>query len=492
MYTRILLLSAIAIAALAQSKTPAPRIWNDRDLAEWATPLATLKIRPGHLSEKEYYAVPEGEWVRSYPVYFPGREPEGYWQMLQGKKPDPLIAPGARTEAEWVQAGQRAYDEMDVPGFRTTDPKVIAKIRSSEEFTKLGGHAQKDGTVFGWRWVPTSKGLALSTPECSGCHSRVMPDGSMLSGAQLNDPGDELFNQDISQPANEFFTPGDSQAMATWRQYGVPWIPGDMHDRIKTMTWPDILALFKSNPPGTFARTNGSPWHPTPIIDLIGVKDRKYLDYNATHRLRGPEDVARYAVLVACCDSEDFGPHHMLTEKQRIPPYRLSDELAFALAKYIYTLQPPKNPNPNDARAAAGRKVFDREGCGGCHPAPLYTNNKLTLAKGYTPPMDHPYRADMLLMSVGTESAAALETRKGTGLYKVPSLKGLWYRTYLTHDGSVASLEEWLDPARLRDDYTPKGFKGYQVEHRAVPGHEYGLKLAAGDKAALIAFLKTL
>jgi hypothetical protein len=98
----------------------------------------------------------------------------------------------------------------------------------------------------------------------------------------------------------------------------------------------------------------------------------------------------------------------------------------------------------------------------------------------------------MLLFSVGTEAAAALETRKGTGLYKVPSLRGLWYRSLLSHDGSVASLEEWFDPARLGEGYVPKGFKGYQVEHRAVPGHEYGLKLEPDDKASLLAFLRTL
>src|SRR5438552_5400993 len=103
-----IVLFAIGRGALAQPQIAAPRIWNDRDLAEWATPLAKLKVRPGHLSEKEYYAVPEAEWVRSYPVYFPGREPEGYWQMLQSKKPEPLITPGARTEAEWIRSGRRA------------------------------------------------------------------------------------------------------------------------------------------------------------------------------------------------------------------------------------------------------------------------------------------------------------------------------------------------------------------------------------------------
>jgi hypothetical protein len=390
-----------------------------------------------------------------------------------------------------VEAGRRAFDEMDVPAFRTKDPKVIAKIRSAEEYKKLGGHAQKDGTVFGWRWVPTSTGLVLSVSECSGCHTRFLPDGSRLNGGQGNDPGDDLVFEAL-QSANESFLPGDSQALATWRQWAVPWIANDKHDGIKSMQWPEIVALNKSNPPGTIARFNGSPWHPTPIIDLIGIKDRKYLDYNATHRLRGPEDVARYAILVACCDSADFGPHHILTDKQRIPPYRVSDDLAFSLAKYIYSLEPPKNPNANDARAAAGKRVFDREGCGGCHTAPLYTNNKLTLAKGWVPPKDHPYRADMMLFSVGTESAAALETRKGTGLYKVPSLRGLWYRNLMSHDGSVASLEEWFDAARLKEDFVPKGFIGYKVQHRAVPGHEYGLKLAADDKTALIAFLKTL
>jgi hypothetical protein len=55
-----------------------------------------------------------------------------------------------------------------------------------------------------------------------------------------------------------------------------------------------------------------------------------------------------------------------------------------------------------------------------------------------------------------------------------------------------ATLEDWFDPARLRDDYVPTGFKGYRVNTRAVPGHEFGLKLPADDKASLIAFLRTL
>ena len=95
-------------------------------------------------------------------------------------------------------------------------------------------------------------------------------------------------------------------------------------------------------------------------------------------------------------------------------------------------------------------------------------------------------------LSVGTDPNLALKTRKGTGLYKVPSLKGVWYRGLFNHDGSVTTLEDWFDPARLREDFVPIRLQGIQVTPRAVPGHEFGLRLTAEDKAALIAFLKTL
>jgi hypothetical protein len=94
--------------------------------------------------------------------------------------------------------------------------------------------------------------------------------------------------------------------------------------------------------------------------------------------------------------------------------------------------------------------------------------------------------------SVGTDSTSTLKTRRGTGYYKVPSLRGVWYRGPFEHNGSVATLEDWFDRARLRDDYVPTGYVGHGVRTRAVPGHPFGLGLSADDKQALIAFLKTL
>jgi hypothetical protein len=68
----------------------------------------------------------------------------------------------------------------------------------------------------------------------------------------------------------------------------------------------------------------------------------------------------------------------------------------------------------------------------------------------------------------------------------------VWYRRLYNHDGSVSSLEDWFDPARLRDDYVPTGFKGYGITRRPVKGHQFGLKLNSDEKEALVSFLRSL
>ena len=487
------LISAASSVATAQpaAKVEAPRFWNDRGLSDWATPIAALNVRPGHYSESAYYAAPAAEWVRTYPVYAPWREPPGYWDMLRRKKPEPLVTPGARTAAEWIEAGKRVFHEMDQPFLRTYDPDRIATMRSAKAVEGLDAHAMKDGTLYSLRWVVTSKGIALSMQNCAECHSRTMPDGSLLDGGPFNHPRDKVAGAALSAKAlPELLSPGENPVLALARQFRVPWERNDINRLLETEPGSDAGDF--GMPVGVLARFNGSPFYPTKVPDLIGLRDRKYIDHTATHRLRGVEDVMRYAALISCCDIADFGPYRILSDSGRRIVYRFPDEVLFALVQYLFALPEPPNPNRGDPLAGRGKEVFDREGCTRCHTPPLYTNNKLTLATGFTPPPDHPLRPDIMAVSVGTDPNLALKTRKGTGFYKVPSLKGLWYRGFLNHDGSVATLEEWFDPARLRDDYKPSGFLGYKTTHRAVPGHEFGLSLNAQDKAALIAFLRTL
>ena len=62
-----------------------------------------------------------------------------------------------------------------------------------------------------------------------------------------------------------------------------------------------------------------------------------------------------------------------------------------------------------------------------------------------------------------------VKTRRGSGYYKVPSLKNVWMRQVLEHNGSVGSLEEWFDSRRLNEDFVGSGFKGLR-KARAVKG----------------------
>ncbi len=171
---------------------------------------------------------------------------------------------------------------------------------------------------------------------------------------------------------------------------------------------------------------------------------------------------------------------------------RYSDEQLYALATYLYSLRPPQNPNKSDALAAKGERVFERADCRHCHTPPLFTNNRLMPVEDFEVPPGHRSAYRIMDEKIDTAPELTMKTRRGTGYYKVPSLRGVWYRSMFGHDGSCATLEDWFDPRRVRDEYVPTGFLGYNVKTRAVPGHEFGLDLDDEDKRALIAYLKTL
>ena len=229
------------------------------------------------------------------------------------------------------------------------------------------------------------------------------------------------------------------------------------------------------------------------LPSLIGIQDIKYLDTTGFVRHRSIGDLMRYAITNQGLDTMahygDFQPSPRATVFSGDEGTRYSDEQLYALALYIESLKPPPNPNPFDERAQRGQKIFQQAGCAACHTPPFYTNNKLTPAMGFQVPDDLLKTDDILNISVGTDATLATQTRRGTGFYKVPSLRGVWFRSAFGHGGWAETLDEWLDPARLKDDYVPQGF---HLGPGPIKGHEFGLKLAAGDRQDLIAFLKTL
>jgi hypothetical protein len=475
-----------------------PRAWDDAAIADLELPLSHAKYSLRIVSADYYYRIPVRPVYRTYPVYPMEREPPGYLDQLRQK--EPVIEFDARTlktRDDWIRAGELVFDTpvtLDAP-YRIED------VRDRDFVARTGVPLAPDGSIPTLRYVVRKKGqVQLGSFSCGMCHTRVQPDGLMIKGAQGNFPGDRILAFDYRRRGATQREAIDKERASDARAtFGIPWAkPDPLHERWIEMPLEEHLAVYEAIPPGVFARHRSSPFAPTALPDLIGIKDRRYLDKSGLQQHRGIGDLMRYAALNQGADDlGDYGGFIPVATDFKTPvdpstQERYSDEDLYALALYLYSLQPPPNPNKSTPVSERGRKVFLAQGCASCHTPPGYTNNKLLPAAGFEVPEQHRTRYDILDVRIGTDPTLTMETRRGTGYYKVPSLCGVWYRGPFEHNGSVATLEDWFNPNRVRDDYVPTGWKGYGLKTRAVKGHEFGLKLPPADKEALIAFLKTL
>jgi hypothetical protein len=400
-----------------------------------------------------------------------------------------------RTPADWTAAGERAFRELDLPLTRSDDPALIAMARDPKTFEKIAGLA--DGTIHEPRWVVTDRGVMLSMLACTTCHFSITADRQIHYATPLTvAPGvgpftlARAFNQ-LSRPlAQRLFGEGTEERFR--RMFAAPWMTDEVERLQRLAAQPNAIGVFVS-PHGVIPRENGSPFYGTRVPDLHLLRYSRYLDATATHRLRGPEDVGRYAAFITGANPLEFGSYRLLTAEQRGVAMRYSDEVLYAVGAYLLSLEPPKNPTPPTADIVSrGEQIFHRQKCDTCHPPPNYTTGGLTPARGYVLPSGHPNARDVRNQSVGTDPGLAMRTRKGTGFYKIPSLRGLWYRPRLLHDGSITTLEELFDAARLDSNYERRGWSPPDASKGAVPGLEFLTTLKVEDKAALIAFLKSL
>src|SRR5215468_8284271 len=480
-----------------------PRTFDAEALSSTEVPLATPEASPVQISPEVYYRAPVRPIYRSYPVYHPSREPAGYFEWLAQQEPEIVFDPAnLHTMSDWIRAGELVFDAPTAFG-GISGSENNQFLRDVRWYQNTQAPIAADGSLPFYRYVIREKGkIEVGVLSCSMCHTRVMVDKSVVRGAQGNFPFDRALALEYrggTRPLNVIRVLEDML-------YAAPCVDSDPVSSPSPSSIEENAARDEAIPAGVMARQGTSPLYPAKVPDLIGIKDRRYLDATGLVRHRDIGDLMRYAAMNQDTDPGAlYGGFRPADEIARalgitLPDNaadnplgaRYSDEELYALAVYIYSLQSPQNPNTFDSAAEQGQKVFERERCGSCHTPPLYTNNKLTLAAGFTPDPEDLARFDVLPVSVGTDPNLALRTRRGTGYYKVPSLKGVWYRGPFEHDGSVATLEDWFDPKRLRDDYVPTGFKRDGVKTRAVPGHKFGLDLSTQDRRALIAFLKTL
>ncbi len=510
----VLIANTALVAALPPaSSTPAiPKVWDDAIMPTLELPSVEPAYSPQQIKADYYYRIPVRPIYRSYPVYRPDKEPKGYYEELLKKEPEILWDdkehwPELKTEADWLRAGEMVFDSPSVIDNGQIDASGNAHnfLRNPAWYQHTGTPITADGKVPFYSYVIREKGkVEIGTLSCTMCHTRMMPGGVAIKGAQGNFP----FHQAIAEDMRN--NPGLAQTNRPLERllYFTPWLKPDPLAARAGMSAQELVTEFDQITPGALARHRLLPYQPVQIPDLIGVQSRHYLDRSGLQHHRDIADLMRYAALNQGADflassggwvplTEMMGGHPLPEDPKNAPPgaiERYSDEQLYALARYVYSLKPPTNPNPFNAIAARGKQVFADEGCAKCHdPKQGFTNNKLIAAPGFVVPADHPERAYIMNRRVGTDGAMTLTTRRGTGFYKVPSLLGVWYRGPFEHNGSVATLEDWFDPHRLDDNYVPTGWKGpLGTKTRAVKGHEFGLDLSSDETAALIAYLKTL
>jgi hypothetical protein len=123
--------------------------------------------------------------------------------------------------------------------------------------------------------------------------------------------------------------------------------------------------------------------------------------------------------------------------------------IALALARFIWDLAAALPALPVDDR---GTGLF-AEHCSLCHAGVGLTG---------TP---------QPLQLVGTDPSLGRSAERGTGTYRVPSLRGVAQRSTLLHDGSLPGVASLMDPGRLDPAYT-----GGAHGPGPVPGHSFGFR----------------
>lgn len=484
-----------------------PKTWDLAEIKKFLLPLPDGVTQVTPISESYYYSLPEMKVYKSYPVRLSDVEANRkYIDSLMTLDPVDLFESEPRTEQDLVRLGEEVF----------SSPLILFDY--SEEFFKALNESVKaaeipvtKNTFPYYTYVIDEKSkVKVGIFSCAMCHTRVMPDGSTIKGAQGNFPMDRMDGIDAetyakSLPKEKLKEFDEGMRTGRKRLHGAPWVSHFSQTELDTISAAKIIAYLKAIPPGVMIRHGANYNQPASIPDLIGIKDRKYLDRTGLMIHRNIGDMMRYAAFNQTLDMlnsyNEFIPAGIDFKALPEPgkgefvgtDKRYSEIQLFALVKYLYALKPPQNPNPSLPNIVKkGKLVFEREGCATCHTPPLYTNNKLTPVDGFNPPASHHDLYDILGMSVGTDPELSLYTRRSTGYYKVPSLLGVWYRGPFGHSGHVATLEDWFDKRRLDDDYVPTGFKPAFSKTMAVKGHEFGLEITKEEKAALIAFLKSL
>jgi hypothetical protein len=203
-----------------------------------------------------------------------------------------------RTKEDWRRAGELVFDapiQYDAGAIMSSK-----LVRDPEWYRQAGVPVTRDGLMPFARYVVRKKGVVeVGSLSCTMCHTRVMPDGSVIKGAQGNYP----FDRGIAYSSRRAIqTPKENEAAAFGRGinrflFGTPWIKPDPLAQYDRLSLAEMISVSEAIPPGVLARHGASVFSPVQIPDLIGVRERRYLDRTGLVRHRSIGDLMRYAAL---------------------------------------------------------------------------------------------------------------------------------------------------------------------------------------------------
>ena len=431
-----------------------PKTWDEEKLATMELPLADSTVKVKHYPADQYYQIPEMSVYKTYPVYIGGKEPPGYYDWLKQQEPEIIFdVSQLKTEDDWIKAGEHVFD---MPIAFTPVDSAYAKdfVTRSNLWREMNFPSSKDGIVPGLFYVVKEKGVVeFGTGGCGTCHTRVMPEGNFLKGAQGNFPfaWNTVIDIIIDKQNKIVDSILNKKVSALNRLlFAAPWIKHESQAYALSLDADGRMRESLAYYPGLMSR-HGSVTgnYPTLVPDLFNIQQRKYLDRTGLVQNRDIDDLMRYAALNQgldyLSDYNGFSPRPRPKDPTTSGLQRYSDEQLYALTKFLYSLKPPTNPNPPPAKEVErGRLIFQKEGCVNCHTPPFYSSGQLTPARGFIPSDDMLMQYDIKDTCIGTDPGLALYARRGTGFYKIPSLIGAWNRTGFLHSGYIKTLRKCL------------------------------------------------
>jgi hypothetical protein len=126
---------------------------------------------------------------------------------LKQKEPEIVFDPSRlRTKQDWINAGEVVFDSSPLP----RDPGLPLPVA-----LVAGAPATRDGVIPYFRYVIRKTGVVEigGATSCAACHTRLMPDGTVLKGSQGNLPLGRIFAADAARAIT-----------GRWTLFGAPWV----------------------------------------------------------------------------------------------------------------------------------------------------------------------------------------------------------------------------------------------------------------------------